>query len=128
MVGLAPPWLFCSAICRSKLSSQNPSELRVFMAAGIASGKISLVQITTTYFSLGDFLHDHLETVIVGTCFSARFHTFSGPLARKFALLPYRLHPSCPLPKGHMTEVIIIEKDNLPNINSGSYRTFPNIR
>ena len=29
-IGSAPPWLFCSAICRSKLSSQNPFELRVF--------------------------------------------------------------------------------------------------
>ena len=30
MVGLPLPWLFCSDICRGKLSSQNPSELRVF--------------------------------------------------------------------------------------------------
>ena len=24
------PWLFCSAICGGKLSSQNPFELRIF--------------------------------------------------------------------------------------------------
>jgi len=122
------PWLFCSDICRSKLSSQNPSELRVLMTAGNTAGKISLVQITSTFSSMGDLLYDTFESTIVGTCFCGRFHTFSGPLARKFALWPYRLNPSCPLPKGHMSEVIIIEKDNLLNINSCSYRTFPNVR
>jgi len=30
MVGLPLPWLFCSDICRGKLSSQNPFEIRIF--------------------------------------------------------------------------------------------------
>ena len=111
-----------------KIVLTEPLRISYFLTAGITSGKISLVQITISFFGLGDFLYDTFGSTIVGICFSARFHTFSGPLARKFALWPYRLNPSCPLPKGHMPEVIIIEKDNLLNINSCSYRTFPNVR
>lgn len=87
MVGLAPPWLFCSDICRSKLSSQNPSELRVFMAAGNTAGKISLVQITSPFSSLRDFLYGTFKIIIVWTCFYWKFHTISRILTCIFTLM-----------------------------------------
>lgn len=57
MVGLPLPWLFCSSICRGKLSSQNPSGNAYFLTAGNTAGKISLVRITATYFGLENFLY-----------------------------------------------------------------------
>ena len=96
MVGLAPPWLFCSAICKSKLSSQNPSELCVFMAAWNTVSKISLVQITSPFSGLGDFLYGTFETIIVWTCFSGKFHTFLDTYGYKFAPLSCRFRPICP--------------------------------
>ena len=65
MVGPAPPWLFCSAICRSKLSSQNPFDLRVFLTAGNTAWKISLVQIILPFPTFGGLLYDTLDGVMV---------------------------------------------------------------
>ena len=104
------PWLFCSGLCRSKLSSQNPSELRVFMAAGNTAGKISLVQITAPFSGLGGFLHGHFETIIVWTCFSGKFHTFLGPRGRKFLLLSYRFCATDCYVKAHIHTVAIAKK------------------
>ena len=42
----------------------------VFLTAGNTVGKISLVQITSPFSGLVDFLYDHLGAVMVGTCFS----------------------------------------------------------
>ena len=58
------PWLFCSAICRGKLSSQNPFDLRVFLTAGNAVWKISLVQIMLPFSTLNDLLYDTFDKVM----------------------------------------------------------------
>ena len=65
MIGSAPPCLFCSAICRSKLSSQNPFDLRVFLTAGNTAWKISLVQIILPFPTFGGLLYDTLDGVMV---------------------------------------------------------------
>ena len=64
----------------------------VFFTAPMATAEISLVQITATCFDLGRFLHDHLGTVIVGTCFSKRFHSFSVLSGRKSESPSCRFH------------------------------------
>ena len=68
-----------------------------FLTAGNTAGKISLVQITAPYFGLCAFLYDHLDTVMVETCFSGIFHTFTGSHIHKFLLLSYRFYPNWPL-------------------------------
>ena len=68
------PWLFCSDICRSKLSSQNPSELRVSMTVGNTAGKISLVQMATPFSTLRAFLYGTFDGTMVGTSFSGNFY------------------------------------------------------
>ena len=70
----------------------EPLRIASCLTAGIATGKISLVQITATCFDLGRFLHDHLGTVIVGTCFSKRFHSFSVLSGRKSESPSCRFH------------------------------------
>ena len=47
----------------------EPLRISYFLTAGITSGKISLVQITISFFGLGDFLYDTFGSIIVGTCF-----------------------------------------------------------
>ena len=106
------PWLFCSDICRGKLSSQNPSEIRIFLTAGNTVGKISLVQITATYFGMGGFLHGTFETIIVWTRFSGKFHTFSALPDCKSFLLSYRSCTTVRYAKAHIHTVAIVEKDN----------------
>ena len=65
-----------------------------FLPALMAAAEISLVQIMVIHFGLGDFLHDIFESTMVGTCFSGRFHTFSGPPDHKSESLSYRFRSS----------------------------------
>ena len=76
MVGLPLPCLFFSDICRGKLSSQNPFEIRIFLTAGTTSGKISLVQITSPFSGLGDFLYGTFEPTMVLSFSDQIFRTF----------------------------------------------------
>ena len=52
----------------------EPLRITCFMAAGNTAGKISLVQITISFFGLGDFLYDTLGSTMVGTSFSGNFY------------------------------------------------------
>ena len=76
----------------------------------MAACKISLVQITSPFSGLGDFHHDHLGTVMVGTCLSGRFHTFWVLLSTNphFCHTHFAIAGVCAA--GHMLEVIVIEK------------------
>ena len=93
------------------MSSQNPSELCVFMTAGTATGKISLVQITSPFSGLNGFLYGTFESIIVGICFGERFHIFLVILAANSHLCHTDFAPVDYLAIGHMLEVIVIEND-----------------
>ena len=95
-VGFAPPLTVLLGHLMEQIVLTEPLRIAYFLTAGTASGKISLVQITAPYSGLGGFLHDHLGTVMVRTCFSGRFRTFSGPHGQKFLLPSYRFCPNWP--------------------------------
>ena len=97
MAGHAPSLTVLLGHLQQQIVLTEPLWIACFLTAGNTAGRISLVQITWPFSGQGDFLHDHLGTVIVGTCFSGRFRTFSGPHDRKFLPLSYRFYPNWPL-------------------------------
>ena len=76
-VVLAPTLTVLLGHLQRQIVLSEPLRIAYFLTAGNTAGKISLVQITAPFSGLGDSLHDHLGTVMVGTCFSERSHTFS---------------------------------------------------
>ena len=83
-----------------------------FVTAGNTAGKISLVQKTSPFSGLGDFLYGTFETIIVWTRFSGKFHTFSSLPECKSFLLSYRFCTAVCYVKAHIHTVAIVEKDN----------------
>ena len=77
----------------------------------MAACKISLVQITSPFSGLGDFLHDHLGTVMVGTCFSEKIRTCSGPHGRNSYFCHTHFAPDGLDTAGYMLEAIMIKND-----------------
>ena len=65
-----------------------------FLPAPMAVNEISLVQITTLYSSLRNFLYDTFEGAIVGIVFSRKFRTFSGPPGNKSEFPSAQFHPN----------------------------------
>lgn len=104
---------FCSAICRSKLSSQHPFELRVFLTAGNTAWKISLMQIGSTFSGLGGFLHDNWGMVMELMRFMRIYRTFDGLNKCSSVPLLYRFYPSWFYATEYMCEVSVIENGTL---------------
>ena len=77
-IGYAPPVTVLFGHLQRQIVLSEPLWNPYFLTAGTASGKISLVQITSPFSGLRDFLHDHSGTIMVKTCFGGRFHTLSG--------------------------------------------------
>ena len=72
----------------------EPLFISGFLPAPMAINEISLVQITTPFSSLGDFLYDTFQGAIVGIIFSGKYHTFPAPLRRKSGFPYARSHPN----------------------------------
>ena len=51
----------------------EPLRISYFLTAGNTAGKISLVQITSTFSSMGDLLYDTFQTTIVWSYFAEDF-------------------------------------------------------
>lgn len=81
------------------------------MTAPMTADKMSLVQIMSPFFSLGGFLYDTFEVVIVLTPFYENYRPILYPAGYEIILLPYHFCPD----KHHITEEriynIMIKKD-----------------
>ena len=82
--GSPPPLTVLLGLLQRQIVLSEPLRIAYFLTAPMAACKISLVQITSPFSGLGDFLHDLLGTVMVRTCFSGKFRTFSGSRHHKF--------------------------------------------
>lgn len=85
-----------------------------FMTAPMAVDKMSLVQITSPFFSLEGFLYDTFDAIIVPAHFCRNLRTISAPNIFKFMLPLYLVCLVRSLTTGYMIESIIIEIDTLP--------------
>ena len=85
--------LFCQTFAKANCPHRTPF-LFQFLPATMAADEMSLVQITTPYSSLGNFLHDAFEGAIVGIIFSGKYHTFSAPLRHKYGFPSAQSHPN----------------------------------
>ena len=65
-----------------------------FLPAPMAADEMSLVQITTPFPGLGNFLHGTFGGAIVGIIFSGKFRTFPAPLRRKSGSPSAQSHPN----------------------------------
>ena len=84
------------------------------MTAPMAVDKMSLVQITSPFFSLEGFLYDTFDAIIVPAHFCRNLRTISAPNICKFMLPLYLVCLVRSLSTGYMIESIIIEIDTLP--------------
>ena len=84
------------------------------MTAPMAVDKMSLVQITSPFFSLEGFLYGTFDAIIVPAHFCRSLRTISAPNICKFMLPLYLVCLVSSLSTGYILENIIIEIDTLP--------------
>ena len=89
------PSLACSVKTFAKANCPHRTPfLFQFLPAPMATDKMSLVQITTPFSSLGNFLHGTFGGAIVGIIFSGKSRTFSVSPWNKSGFLSAQSHPN----------------------------------
>ena len=90
----APPFA-CSVKTFAKANCPHRTPFYFwFLPAPMAANEMSLVQITTPFSSLGNFLYDTFQGAIVGIIFSGKSHTFLCPPGNKFGFPCAQSHPN----------------------------------
>ena len=90
----APPFA-CSVKTFAKANGPHRTPFYFwFLPAPIAADEMSLVQITTPFSSLGNFLHGTFGGAIVGIIFSGKSRTFSVSPWNKSGFLSAQSHPN----------------------------------